>query len=646
MAGREVWLARTAGVAVFDVLSVHTRYWLVWPFFMAAVTYYTSRAAHRAGMSEAIEALDRGRHLHALATLTPSLALLALVFVTYLAARILVLGLLGYQQLLLSHVLAQATLDLMIPSLMGVFVGFIAAQSGARLGGLMGLALFFVTLSPLAQTLPALTSYATGINLYPVYDLTQVLPADPTWFVDPLYGFPMEQQRWLVAVMWLAGLGGYVLSHLTPSRSRLARAGRRLLVFASLAALVGALLPSSELRRDDRPFTASTLMGDQYYYQVHPPPQGVIDDGELGFEPVRYEMQLNAGRELHAKVTVVVGAPSESGDYRFTLYHGYRIEDVTDNGGAELAYERDGDFLTVSAPADPSSITLEYAGSGGRFVANHQGVFLPGYFAWYPLPGHVPMWDDIHSQVAPLSWHHPGTEFVVRFDAPTRLVTNLEADGGQFRGVGVAPTFIAGFVRKTSLDDNLIVVDYPAQPSDPTRAYGLRATVHALQSFLGAAPDQLKRIRFVCQLPGIAQFNGAAASADDTVFVSIVDEATAPDIVISTTALRADRENLKESVLHLLRDPDGFLSEMGGEQLPTPEELAALERARRSAQTAVEVTQEYYFPARRAVRKLVYEQAQNDGLTDTLRSAFEYLSSNDPQSEIEYLSQANRLELP
>lgn len=96
------------------------------------------------------------------------------------------------------------------------------------------------------------------------------------------------------------------------------------------------------------------------------------------FEVERYDLKIDIDRQLEVEANIFVDK-SDLDEYDFTLYHGYKIDKVTDKNGKELKFKQDGDYFTVENNDEGlSEICISYAGSAPRFFSNSQGTSLPG----------------------------------------------------------------------------------------------------------------------------------------------------------------------------------------------------------------------------------------------------------------------------
>lgn len=123
-----------------------------------------------------------------------------------------------------------------------------------------------------------------------------------------------------------------------------------------------------------------------------------------------YDVHLQKLKDgtLQAKVTMEIPADdlSGKGELPFTLNRMFQIGQVKVNG-QEVTWDRRGEKLNLELPQvvnGPLTVEMSYSGKvmdysrslhgTGRYYAfvTDENVFLPGYLAWYPLPGDQPIY--------------------------------------------------------------------------------------------------------------------------------------------------------------------------------------------------------------------------------------------------------------
>lgn len=93
--------------------------------------------------------------------------------------------------------------------------------------------------------------------------------------------------------------------------------------------------------------SASGVSADKRYYenneQVSKPADFKIDS---------YDLEFNFRNDLNAVATIKTDDVKD--EYKFTLYHGYKISKITDGNNDELNFTRDSDYLTIKTLQNPN----------------------------------------------------------------------------------------------------------------------------------------------------------------------------------------------------------------------------------------------------------------------------------------------------
>ncbi len=189
---------------------------------------------------------------------------------------------------------------------------------------------------------------------------------------------------------------------------------------------------------------------------------------EAGFRVLKYEMELSAVFHLRAKVNMAIDQ-QELSEYKFTLYREYDITKVTDQNGNVLTYEREGDYFTVYPGGSPvANIYIEYSGSGEPFCSDLSTIHLPSGFAFYPMAGYHPIYEDErHGADMYNRIHLPDTtEYDVAIHTLGTVYSSLNRkEGNSFSGVSDGFFLLKGLVETDVIDG--ITFYYPSNyPQD------------------------------------------------------------------------------------------------------------------------------------------------------------------------------------
>lgn len=214
-------------------------------------------------------------------------------------------------------------------------------------------------------------------------------------------------------------------------------------------------LPASFYSGNDSYGVSDSQLYDQMAYMIDENVEGKQKDG---FSVASYEMEFSMGRLMEASVSVFP-VDEDLSEYRMTLYHLYDVKGVTDGNGNVLSYERDGDYLTVyNQSGSLKSICIDYKGALASFYANVEMINLPGWFAYYPIPGYRPIYQD-YEYID--NYLEEAVFFDISVDARTTVYSNLKRiEKNHFVGVGCGATLVSGFFKETELESGIRCI-YP-----------------------------------------------------------------------------------------------------------------------------------------------------------------------------------------
>ena len=333
--------------------------------------------------------------------------------------------------------------------------------------------LFVLLGSPLSNYLGEMLyefSRNVSINIFPLLRLFDIFP--PALNYQPVYAFGQSvlPYRWLTALFWLL-LSLFVISLKTGERNRRFRVAPA--VFASLALvfLVVSQLPTSRvIVGSDDPKYSMEYGDKEYYYKAYDFYSDDYDeDGankewarfEKEFDVTDYDLEIKVGNNLHVRAAITVDKPNLE-KYDFTLYHGYKISSVRDGDGNKLHFKQDGDHFTVFNPEKKSldRIVLKYSGFSTQYYSNIQGLFLPGYFPYYPHSGSLPVYNMEMGEIYRFMLDEP-THFKVKVNSSQTVYSGLEQTGkNEFEGSTTGVTLVSGLYDCYEKDGVKMVYPY------------------------------------------------------------------------------------------------------------------------------------------------------------------------------------------
>ena len=329
-----------------------------------------------------------------------------------------------------------------IPILLGVFF----AQKTKRIVSYALMALIIFLVSSTSYFIPGGLSQVTKINFWEAkYFLAYILPNDLEWYINHDYGMYAEIYRWNLIIFWISLLSFLFFKLCQIKKTALKAVLLSLTLLISTFNLVGYFYGGSHIEKGAQ--LDSISMSDYLFYT-----ENEQKNQEPDFEVTSYDMDLSIYRQLDAEVSMTL---SDTGleYYNFTLYHGYNVLKITDIEGNALKYNREGDYVTVIGNGNLQLISIKYSGYSPILYSNYQACSLPGFFAYYPIPG-------FHKITGDYTTYNPieiksGTEFNIRVDSARQFYSNLDEVKNEkncFVGVTSYPTLFSGFYKSNSSD--------------------------------------------------------------------------------------------------------------------------------------------------------------------------------------------------
>lgn len=329
-----------------------------------------------------------------------------------------------------------------IPILLGVFF----AQKTKRIVSYALMALIIFLVSSTSDFIPGGLSQVTKINFWEAkYFLAYILPNDLEWYINHDYGMYAEIYRWNLIIFWISLLSFLFFKLCQIKKTALKAVLLSLTLLISTFNLVGYFYGGSHIEKGAQ--LDSISMSDYLFYT-----ENEQKNQDLDFEVTSYDMDLSIYRQLDAEVSMTL---SDTGleYYNFTLYHGYNVLKITDIEGNALKYNREGDYVTVIGNGNLQLISIKYSGYSPILYSNYQACSLPGFFAYYPIPGFYKITGD-YTTYNPIEIKSE-TEFNIRVDSARQFYSNLDEVKNEkncFVGVTSYPTLFSGFYKSNSSD--------------------------------------------------------------------------------------------------------------------------------------------------------------------------------------------------
>lgn len=342
----------------------------------------------------------------------------------------------------LRHTITNVILNFTLVMVIGSLLGIVAANITKRTTAYAILLVSAFLISPFMDTVASILSGI--VSVYHLLDYISILAPNLNWRPDDMYGISMEAARWNVAFFWVFLFLAVIVYLICGRKQKKAFAASLILCSFSVVQLFLAsqMHADSIVRKDDR--QDGVLSGDYYYWK-----ENESQSVAANFDVIAYEIRLNIDRRLSAEVAVTVTPTDEIDIYRFTLYHGYEIDEITDAEGNTLEYRREGDYLEIKydCPGTQGGIRFSYVGNGNKYYSNEQGIALPGYFPYYPMAGYVDTWEEDGNYIK-VNTDFKETQFLLTVNSPLALITNLPRTGDNtYAGISTTLSIYGGMLE-------------------------------------------------------------------------------------------------------------------------------------------------------------------------------------------------------
>lgn len=201
----------------------------------------------------------------------------------------------------------------------------------------------------------------------------------------------------------------------------------------------------------------------------------------------RYQMNVKLGQNMKVDAWLYV---SQTGlnIYEMTLYHQFKIVDVTDKNGEKLEYTRQGDYLTIyNEQGNLDAVHITYQGGGAYCYANAEELYLPAWFPYYPMAGFHYVY-DVGQHMYLNNMPETEAQFDICFTSNSKIYSDLPQTGeNHFVGTAKGAVFVSGFYTEEELDNGVkCIYSYLAPYLKPYARRNQNACEQVLQHMVDA----------------------------------------------------------------------------------------------------------------------------------------------------------------
>ena len=345
------------------------------------------------------------------------------------------------------HIFLNILINIFLINTFAIIFGLAASFFKSKILSYSSIILFLIMGSKIGESLAGTIVVATdnGFNAFKIFNLFNIFPPNMSWTPTYAMGFSVLPYRIILILIWCLLALTILLCSLKTKKIKMASVFSLIMVIVLGVAF---FRPESKLVLNGDP--EGEALGDQYYYLDY---EG--ENVSPAFNVEKYNLNIKVDRELSCYANIM--PDSSNAEYDFTLYHGYRINKVTDQDGKDLKYNRSGDYIDIFTTEKITSINIDYSGNGKGFYSNYQGLYLPGDFPYYPVAGKQMLYNESYLSVVP----NNTPEFEITVSSNLKIYSNLNSDSSnRFYGKTSAPCLFAGFLNSREFKGVTIVYPY------------------------------------------------------------------------------------------------------------------------------------------------------------------------------------------
>lgn len=288
----------------------------------------------------------------------------------------------------------------------------------------------------------------------------EILYQNSVWSPDAQSGLQTEDRRFLIQLIWIILI--LIVALLNTVRHYLKNAIAVILAICLFFTVIGIYKPCSTYRLQE---SWNGIYEDYNYYLKYSSVDKTRTETSA-WNAAGYTLNIDIDKVLKVNGTFKVQANEPDNTFSFTLYHGYNISELNING-KKAEYTRQEDLVVCNLGKSYSELDvyIEYAGYSNKYYSNSEGVMLPGYFAWYPMPGEKRVYTWYHNDYAGGYGYNVYNrvalcDFSLDIRCDSKIICNLDTavtedkDKQTFSGMSDGITLIGGNVE--SVDNSAI----------------------------------------------------------------------------------------------------------------------------------------------------------------------------------------------
>lgn len=354
----------------------------------------------------------------------------------------------------LIYIVVSIILNIFLLSVTGVFSGAFAALKMKKIPAYLLMIFITVMTSRILDILWLAFYSSTNIDIFKITGLFELTAPSTNWTPNTAFGYSMLPYRFATIIFWIIIFTLGIILSLHKINKRKTKSV--VCIILSIICIMVYYMPSSKVIMDQRNINGPNA--DYEYYTKH---EDDITIEKNNFNITDLSMEISTNLMLKAKVVIKVDNKNLE-KYKFTLYHGYNIQNIKING-EDAEFNRKLDYFEINNNKHDKidDITINYNGYSSRYYSNVQGSILPGFLPFYPMAGYQEVYDLNYQSFVP-NHSDVNINFDVKVSSMKQFYSNLnENDKNHFSGNSKSLTLISGLYKTITIEDIRVVYPYP-----------------------------------------------------------------------------------------------------------------------------------------------------------------------------------------
>lgn len=356
------------------------------------------------------------------------------------------------------HIVSNMLVFMFLAPFAGIMLGACLSFLNKRASAYFAMVMFVLLSSEAFMAIGTQVYADAGISLFPLIEFFRFYPDYfNKWGVLPEIGSVILPYNIAVIFAWILSALLFVLFKLSNTKPVLFKAVALLCTAAIVLNVYVYLMPASKIGLTINPVYGS--VSDDIYYQDLRAEGKFPQEEELpDFQIVKYKMKIRLKSTMSVETELTL-SENELNEYKFTLYHEYKVSLVTDFNSIPLKYTQSLDSLTVTSDKPLTTVKINYTGSAPRYFANYQCASLPAFFPYYPFSGHRAIYNFDLLSFNPLTPDY--ADFDVTVESPNKVYSNLDSESqNRFLGKATGMTLILGMYECAEFSGVEVVYPY------------------------------------------------------------------------------------------------------------------------------------------------------------------------------------------